>query len=289
MNISFVKMQGIGNDFVVLSPFLDSSPIEKLTKENFKFISNRHLGVGADQILIVRPCASSEADYEFRIVNSDGTEVEQCGNGARCVMRFLFEMGIHSKSKAKLKTKGGIVEAVILDETNIRIQMTVPKFNANDVGLDIKSLKSRKINQQKVFLIPWKKMELNIFPVSMGNPHGVINVESITDPDIEEITSLVKSQKFFLNGVNLGFCKILSPKKIKLRVFERGVGETLACGSGACAAVVAGVAQGFLAPNEPIEVNLTGGKLIISWAGKLNDFVFMAGPAVEVFKGKIKI
>jgi diaminopimelate epimerase len=289
MNISFVKMQGAGNDFVVLSPLLGSLSTEKLTKKNLKLIADRHFGVGADQILIVKNCPNGKDEYEFEIINSDGNQVEQCGNGARCVTRFLFNLGVLSGTHATLKSAAGTVKARILDELSIRVQMTIPKLNSNDVGLNLDSLEIKKINEHKVFSVPWKNKKIKFFPVSMGNPHAVINLEVFNSAEIKDISSFINESGIFKKGINLGFCKILDHKNIELRVVERGSGETLACGSGACAAVVAGIAQGLLTQNEPVEVNLPGGKLSIFWTGNLKDCVFMSGPAKEVFRGTIQL
>jgi diaminopimelate epimerase len=289
MNIPFIKMQGAGNDFVILSPLLGPIPFRKLTKNNLKLIGNRHYGVGADQILIVNSSDNAEDEYEFEIINSDGNEVEQCGNGARCVMRFLFDLGLISGNQARLRTKAGIVKASILDNSNISVQMTIPKLTAIDIGLNINLIESKFINKHEVFFIPWKDRKIKIFPVSMGNPHAVTIVKSTREPEIEEMALFINDSGFFVNGINLGFCKIFDKKRIELRVFERGSGETLACGSGACAAVVACIAQGLLSQNEIIEVHLPGGKLSISWTGNLKDSVYMSGPAEEVFKGTIKL
>ena len=289
MNIPFVKMQGIGNDFIVLSPLLGSMPEKKLTKHKLKLIADRHFGIGADQILIVKPCSSKEAQYEFEIINSDGSVVEQCGNGARCVMKFLYNISMVNGRSATLKSKAGVVMARISDNSNIDIQMTAPKFKTSEIGLKTELLKRKKIGEYEVFSVNWQKKIIQFFPVSMGNPHAVITVNSIGSPEIREIYDFINKVGVFKRGINLGFCKIHDRKNIELRVFERGCGETLACGSGACAAAVAGIAQNFLIQNGPIEVNLPGGSLSISWRGGMNDRVFMSGPAEEVFRGTFQL
>ena len=289
MKIPFVKMQGIGNDFIVLSSLLGALPENKLAKHKLKTISDRHFGIGADQILIVKPCSSKDAEYEFKIINSDGSEVEQCGNGARCVAKFLFNASMVLKNQVTLKSKAGIVTATILDDLKIGIQMTVPEFKTSDIGLKTELLESKKIGSHKIFSIRGSKKNIHFFPVSMGNPHAVINMNSIKSSEIIEIANFINRMKIFKSGVNLGFCKIRDRRKIDLRVFERGCGETLACGSGACAAVVSGIAQSLLTQNEPIEVNLPGGSLSISWGGGENDKVFMSGPAEEVFRGTFRL
>ncbi len=282
-------MQGAGNDFVVISPFFGSAPVEKLSRSHLKFIANRHYGVGADQILTVKTCMNQEAQYEFKIINSDGTEVEQCGNGARCVTRFLFDLGMLSGKETFLKSKAGVIKATVLDDLNIQVQMTVPKFNTVEVGLKKNLMNKQKINKHEIFLLPYKQEVIKIFLVSMGNPHAVLYIDTSSKLKIEEIAKYIAVKNFFSYGINLGFSKVINKKKIDLRVFERGAGETLACGSGACAAVVAGVAQGFLEENFPVEVNLPGGKLSISWSGNLSDCVYMSGPAREVFRGTIQL
>ncbi len=285
MKLPFVKMQGIGNDFIVLSPLLGFMPEKNLAKDELKMISDRHFGIGADQILIVKPCSSKDAEYEFRIINSDGNEVEQCGNGARCVVKFLLNLNMLSGNNVTLKSTAGIVLATILNDKKISIQMTVPKFESSDIGLKTELLKKKKIGGYEVFTINGQKISIQFFPVSMGNPHAVINMNSINSPEISEIADFITRMRIFKNGINIGFCKVRDRRTIDLRVFERGCGETLACGSGACAAVVAGIAQNLLLQNEPIEVNLPGGSLLISWGGGQNDKVFMSGPAEEVFRG----
>ena len=289
MNIPFVKMQGIGNDFIVLSPLLGSMPEKKLTKHKLKLIADRHFGIGADQILIVKPCSSKEAQYEFEIINSDGSVVEQCGNGARCVMKFLYNISMVNGRSATLKSKAGVVMARISDNSNIYIQMTAPRFKTSEIGLKTELLKRKKIGEYEVFSVNWQKKIIQFFPVSMGNPHAVITVNSIGSPEIRDIFDFINRVGIFKRGINLGFCRIHDRKKIELRVFERGCGETLACGSGACAAVVAGIAQNLLIQNEPIEVNLPGGSLSISWRGGTKDRVFMSGPAEEVFRGTFQL
>ncbi|OUV30127.1 MAG: diaminopimelate epimerase [Betaproteobacteria bacterium TMED100] len=289
MNIPFIKMQGIGNDFIVLSPFLGKLPEKKLTRHKLKLIANRHFGVGADQILIVKSCLSNEAEYEYEIINSDGGQVEQCGNGARCVMKFLSNISMLSGSHVTLKSKAGIVTARILDDLNICIQMTVPEFKTSDVGLKTELLERKKIGNHEIFSIRWRKKNIQFFPVSMGNPHAVITLDSIQSPEIKDIYDFINKIGIFESGINLGFFKVMDQKTIDLRVFERGCGETLACGSGACAAVVAGVAQNLLIKGEPVKVNLPGGSLSIFWSGGLNDKVFMSGPAEEVFRGTFQL
>ena len=289
MDIPFIKMQGAGNDFVVLSPLLGSFPAKKLTKKNLKTIANRHYGVGADQILTVKSSEDAKAEYEFEIINADGSEVEQCGNGARCVMKFLFDLGLIHGKQTSLKTKAGVVNARILDDSNVSVRMTTPKLKAIDVGVDKNLVENVVSNGHDFFYIPWKSRKIEILPVSMGNPHAVIIIDSIKNPEIEEIASFINRSRFFLEGINLGFCKVLNHKRVQLRVFERGSGETLGCGSGACAAVAAGIAKGDLSCKEPVEVNLLGGKLSISWTGDLKHCVYMSGPAEEVFRGTIQL
>ena len=282
-------MQGAGNDFVVLSSLLDLGTSSNLTSYHLKLIADRHFGIGADQILTVDVHEGSEADFIYRIFNADGSEVEQCGNGARCIVKFLHDSGFINGNRVSLMTKAGVIYANVLDDNSIQVQMSSPKLNASFIGLNTRLFTKKKVNDQEIYLVPWNNCELHLAPVFMGNPHIVIEMNSINDLNLNEIVTHIEESNLLSKSVNLGFSKVLDSERIALRVFERGVGETLACGTGACAAAVCGIAKGILSKKNSIEVNLPGGILNISWSGDLNDSVFMSGPAREVFRGKITL
>ena len=280
-------MQGIGNDFIVISPLLDKN-INKILQPNIvKYMANRHYGIGADQILFIDSYAGKEADYEYRILNADGTEVEQCGNGARCVTKFLKSRGFLQFDNVKLKCQAGILESRLLPDESIEVKMTPPKLGIKHVGFNMKKKIDISLQSQNIFSIPWKNSQIIFSPVSMGNPHAVININYLHQEKLERIFDYINESDFFMQGINVGFCISKNINSLNLRVFERGVGETLACGSGACAAVVSGISSGNLKPNFPVDVKLRGGVLKIRWSGNINDSVFMSGPAEEVFEGKI--
>lgn len=276
MEIEFTKMHGLGNDFVVIDGI--NQEID-LSEEQVQFIANRHFGVGCDQLLLVEAAESDDVDFIYRIFNADGREVEQCGNGARCFAIFVRERGLTDKADIRVETASGIIELHIQADSQVTVDMGVPElnpwnipFNA-DTRLDEYSL---DVNGEV----------LKIGAVSMGNPHAVTIVENVDTAAVDVLGSAIESHSLFPNRVNAGFMQIVDETHIRLRVYERGAGETLACGTGACAAMVIGHLQGHLA-NE-VEVNLPGGSLQISWQGEASP-VMMTGPATTVFKGKIVV
>lgn len=276
MEIEFTKMHGLGNDFVVIDGI--NQEID-LSEEQVQFIANRHFGVGCDQLLLVEAAESDDVDFIYRIFNADGGEVEQCGNGARCFAVFVREKGLSDKNPIVVETNTGIISLYIEDDNQVRVDMGVPElnpwnipFNA-DTRLDEYSL---DVNGEV----------LTIGAVSMGNPHAVTIVENIDTTAVDVLGPAIEGHSLFPNRVNAGFMQIVDNMHIRLRVYERGAGETLACGTGACAAMVVGHLQGHLA-NE-VEVNLPGGSLQISWQGEASP-VMMTGPASTVFEGKITV
>lgn len=262
MRIQFTKMQGAGNDFVVLDETRSSLG---LTAAHYRFLGDRHFGVGADQILTVRPSPAAGIDFEYIIHNADGAEVEQCGNGARCFARFVREHNLSNKDILRVQTKKGVIEPRFAPDGRITVNMGIPRFDIADTS-----------NLPDIAAT-----------VSMGNPHAVILVEDVNTTEVATLGPQTQQSGYFPQGVNVGFMQVNGRHKIQLRVFERGVGETLSCGTGACAAVVSGIRLGLLA--NAVEVETRGGLLGIVWAGEKNDPVWMSGPAVTVFSGEIQL
>jgi len=276
MEIQFTKMHGLGNDFVVIDAI--NQDID-LSEEQVRFIADRHFGVGCDQLLLVEAAESDDVDFVYRIFNSDGGEVEQCGNGARCFAVFVREKGLSNKNPIVVETNTGVISLYIEKDGQVTVDMGVPElkpwaipFNA-DTRLDEYAL---DVNGDV----------LKIGAVSMGNPHAVTIVDDVETTDVDELGAAIENHALFPNRVNAGFMQIVSDAHIRLRVFERGAGETLACGTGACAAMVVGHLQGHLA--DEVQVDLPGGSLQISWQGEASP-VMMTGPATRVFEGKIII
>lgn len=276
MEIQFTKMHGLGNDFVVIDAI--NQDID-LSEEQVRFIADRHFGVGCDQLLLVEAAESDDVDFVYRIFNADGGEVEQCGNGARCFAVFVREKGLSDKNPIVVETNTGVISLYIEKDGQVTVDMGVPElkpwaipFNA-DTRLDEYAL---DVNGDV----------LKIGAVSMGNPHAVTIVDDVETTDVDELGAAIENHALFPNRVNAGFMQIVSDAHIRLRVFERGAGETLACGTGACAAMVVGHLQGHLA--DEVQVDLPGGSLQISWQGEASP-VMMTGPATMVFEGKIII
>ena len=274
MLINFVKMHGLGNDFVVIDAIGQTI---HLSTEDIQFIANRHLGVGCDQLLLVESADSHDVDFRYRIFNADGSEVEQCGNGARCFARFLKEQGLTQKNTIRVSTNTGNIVLSIKDDNLVQVDMGVP-------GLQPKDIPFIADQQKPVYALDTSLGQYNIGVVSLGNPHAVLVVDDITSAPVNTLGAELENHERFPNKANIGFMQVIDQSNISLRVFERGVGETQACGTGACAAVVSGVLRGFLA--NTVMVNLPGGKLDIQWQG-IGSSVLMTGPAETVFKGSI--
>jgi diaminopimelate epimerase len=264
MHIPFTKMQGAGNDFVVLDctrePFA-------LTAAQLKRIADRHFGVGCDQILVVEPPQAAGTDFRYRIFNADGGEVEQCGNGARCFVKFVHSRGLTGKQEIVVETLGGTIRPRLEPDGEVTVDMGTPTRPVQE-----------KLN------INGRHIEVSI--LSIGNPHAVQLVPDVASAPVTTQGPLIELHPRFPNRVNAGYVQVLERRRIALRVWERGVGETLACGSGACAAAVAGIARGLL--DSPVEVRTRGGTLTIAWAGGDNP-VQMKGPASTVFEGTIEL
>jgi diaminopimelate epimerase len=286
-HIRFTKMQGAGNDFVVL----DETQVRLgLSRADYRFLADRHFGVGADQILTVRPAPNPQVDFEYVIHNADGGEVEQCGNGSRCFVRFVVDKGLTAKHAIKVQTKAGVLEPRLNADGQVTVDMGRPVLDGPLVPFDATGLSSVDAGATQKWLLPLdastSAATVSVALVSMGNPHAVLQVDDVDSAPVASYGPLVQQQAAFPNGVNVGFMQVLSRSQIRLRVFERGAGETLACGSGACAAVVTGILQGLL--DASVTVDTRGGQLRIDWAG-VGHKVNMTGPATTVFDGEIDI
>jgi len=271
MRLNFTKMQGLGNDFIVIND-LDNSFNKNLV--NIPKLANRHTGIGFDQLLIVESSEIPDIDFKYRIFNADGQEVQQCGNGARCFALYVFEKKLTSKRKLNVETLNGNIELIINDASSVTVNMGKPEFMPSKIPANFD-------NQYKKYLI--NDIEMGV--LSMGNPHAVILLDNIENIEIDKTAKDIQNSGFFPEGVNVGFMQIKSSGNISLRVHERGVGETQACGSGACAAVVFGVENNHL--DNKVCVTLPGGDLDINYE-KGSD-VFMTGPAEFVFEGSIEV
>ncbi len=276
MLLKFTKMQGAGNDFVVVDGY--SSPVS-LDSAQIKKIANRYFGVGCDQLLIVEKTTTPNVDFRYRIFNADGGEVEQCGNGARCFVRFVTEKGLTKKHEILVETRCGIITLMLRDDNQVTVNMGAPRFSPTEIPFTAE-------HRQKTYTLQLNNQAITISAVSMGNPHAVTLVENIESANVAELGPQIESHDSFPQRVNAGFMQVVNPHEIKLRVYERGSGETLACGTGACAAVVSGIQLGLL--QSPVLVHTRGGKLNIEWQGE-GQPVMMTGPAEIVFEGEIQI
>jgi diaminopimelate epimerase len=284
MRIRFTKMQGAGNDFVVLD---ETQGLLGLTPAHYRFIADRHFGVGADQILSVRQSSSAAADFAYVIHNSDGGEVEQCGNGARCFVRFVREHGLTDKSTVKVQVHGGIITLRQLPDGSVQVDMGPPVFDLALVPFEVTRATSLSDPSGLLWKLSVQNQDsVDVAVLSMGNPHAVVRVDDVDKAPVAFWGPLIENHAAFPNRVNAGFLQVLSRSEVKLRVHERGAGETLACGTGACAAVVAGIRQGWLDPE--VQVHTRGGLLTIAWQGETSS-VMMSGPATTVFNGEMEI
>jgi diaminopimelate epimerase len=276
MRLTFVKMHGLGNDFVVLDGVRQSV---QLREEQLRLLADRHFGVGCDQILLVERARQPGVDFRYRIFNADGGEVEQCGNGARCFVRFVHEQGLTAKRAIRVETMSGVIVPRLEDDGAVTVDMGAPVFDPERIPFT-------SDNDELVQALRIGDEAVAITAIGMGNPHAVQVVADVDAAPVERQGPLIESHPRFPRRVNAGFMQLLDRHAIRLRVFERGAGETLACGTGACAAVVAGIARGLL--DSPVRVETRGGMLSIAWAGK-DTAVLMTGPAVTVFKGEIEL
>jgi diaminopimelate epimerase len=283
LRLKFTKMQGAGNDFVVLdgvSRTLDISP------QRARRIADRHFGVGCDQILLVERSQRTDADFRYRIWNSDGGEVEQCGNGARCFVRFVHDKGLTKKTEIRVETLSGVIAPRLESDGQVSVDMGAPRFDPEEVPFDPSGLKP--VGTRWPLEVEGVAVEVAV--LSMGNPHAVRIVNDIDAAPVTTQGPLIEGHPRFPRRANAGYMQVVDRAGVRLRVWERGAGETLACGTGACAAVVTGIRDGLL--DDTVRVETRGGRLTIRWAGGENDpnrSVWMTGPAVTVFEGEIEI
>ena len=287
MKLKFTKMHGAGNDFVVIDGI--NQKID-LTAAQWKLLGDRRFGVGADQILLVEKSVQPDVDFRYRIFNADGGEVEQCGNGSRAFVKFVSEKRLTDKHSIKVETKAGVIAPRLEADGSITVDMGPPVLDPARVPFDAEGLQAERQGGATlwplVLELAGAKESVLISAVSMGNPHAVQVVDDVDAAPVELNGPLIEHHPRFPNRVNAGFMQIVDRGHIKLRVFERGVGETLACGTGACAAAVAGISRGLL--DSPVRVDARGGQLSISWAGE-GQPVLLTGPAVTVFEGEMEI
>ncbi len=276
MNLKFTKMHGAGNDFVVLNGI---SQKIALSAEQIRRIADRHFGVGCDQLLLVEKATVADADFRYRIFNADGGEVEQCGNGARCFVRFVTDAGLTQKTEIRVQTMCGLITLKLEADGMVTVNMGAPRFEPEKIPFLTNS-------QALTYILPLKNQTVEIGALSMGNPHAVQVVIDVEAAPVLTQGPAIEHHPQFPQRVNAGFMQIMSRQHIKLRVYERGAGETLACGTGACAAVVHGIRLGLL--ESPVKVSARGGELNISWAGA-HAPVMMSGAAAVVFEGELNI
>lgn len=287
MHIPFSKMQGAGNDFVVLD---ETQGILGLQAAHYRFLAHRKFGIGADQILSIGAATSSDVDFSYRIHNANGHEVEHCGNGARCFMRFVRERGLSDKPSIRVATKNRVLTLQDSPEGKISVDMDTPVFIPDALPFIPDDLATVKQGQATLWQLPYSQANqtLSVAIASMGNPHAVLQVADIDTAPVHKHGAFIQQMSCFPNSVNVGFMQVLTPRHIRLRVYERGVGETLACGTGACAAVVCGIRMGTLDSNTSVQVDALGGVLHVHWAG-INAPVLLSGEAVTVFRGQIAL
>lgn len=276
MPLKFTKMHGLGNDFVVIDAINQDV---SLTTEQVRFLADRRFGVGCDQLLLVESALQPGVDFRYRIFNADGGEVQQCGNGARCFARFVREKGLSDKESIVVETASGVITLTIEADGQVRVNMGKPDFNPA-------SLPFKAESEQLVYELEVGDEQLPVGAVSMGNPHAVMQVEDVGLAPVEQLGPLLESHPRFPERVNVGFMQVIDKSHIRLRVYERGAAETLACGTGACAAVAVGHRWGIL--DDEVRVSLPGGELVIRWAGE-GEELWMIGPATTVFEGIIEL
>ena len=276
MKLKFTKMQGVGNDFVVIDAIRQNV---SLTPEQIRFLADRHFGVGCDQLLLVEKPTVPDADFRYRIFNADGGEVEQCGNGARCFVRFVHDQQLTSKTEIRVETARGIILPRLENDGQVTVDMGAPRFIPSDIPFVA-------AERALTYALEVDGTTIEISSVSMGNPHAVQIVDNVDAAPVAEQGPLIEHHARFPQRVNAGFMQLVDDHHIRLRVFERGSGETLACGTGACAAAVTGIQLNKLV--SPVTVAMRGGELTIRWDGGSHP-VLMTGPAVTVFEGEITL
>ncbi len=276
MLLKFTKMHGAGNDFVVLDGVRQHL---SLSTEQLRMLADRHFGVGCDQILLVEKAHDSSADFRYRIFNADGGEVEQCGNGARCFVRFVHEQKLTAKPEIVVETHGGLIRPRLEEDGRVTVNMGAPVFAPDRLPFT-----DGTGGVSEPLIVTGET--LMISAVSMGNPHAVQVVDDVESAAVEKIGPMIERHPRFPKRVNVGFMQVMDRQHVRLRVYERGSGETLSCGTGACAAVVAGIRRGLL--DSPVTVATHGGTLSIAWGGE-DAPVLMTGPAISVFSGEINL
>jgi diaminopimelate epimerase len=274
-------MQGAGNDFVMIDGV---SRRFELTREQLRRLADRHFGVGADQILLVERASHPEVDFRYRIFNADGAEVEQCGNGARCFVRFVREQGLTDKRAVRVRTMGRVIEPCLEADGRVSVDMGAPGVQPERVPFDTRGLAPRLEGEDRLWPLELPGGMRWVSVLSMGNPHAVQTVTDVDAAPVDTDGPLIEAHERFPQRVNAGFMQVVSRTEVRLRVYERGVGETLACGSGACAAVVAGIRRGLLGPR--VDVRMRGGMLTVEWRG---GAVRMTGPTQSVYAGEIDL
>jgi diaminopimelate epimerase len=287
MRVHFTKMQGAGNDFVVLD---ETRGRLGLSAAQYRFLADRHFGVGADQILSVRPAPSAGVDFEYVIHNADGGEVEHCGNGARCFVRYVRDKGLTDLNPVRVKVKHGEISLSLNEDGRVTVDMGAPIFELARVPFEAGGLQEQPMGNFERWSLPLAAGDVApVAVLSMGNPHAVLLVDNVDTAPVPTWGPQIERHAQFPARVNAGFLQVVDRAHVRLRVFERGVGETLACGTGACAAVVAGIRLGLL--DDHVDVETRGGRLTIAWGDNAahDAPVFMTGPATSVFEGEIDV
>jgi len=288
MQIRFTKMQGAGNDFVVLD---ETQARLGLSAAQYRRLADRHFGVGADQILTVRPSPAPGVDFEYVIHNADGGEVEQCGNGARCFARYVRDKGLTDKDEIHVQTMSGVIAPRLTADGRVTVDMGRPVFEPARVPFDAQGLApvAQGSGQKWPLALDGSAPPATVMVAvaSMGNPHAVLLVDDVDTAPVAAWGPLIERHPRFAQRVNAGFLQVVDRAQVRLRVYERGVGETLACGTGACAAVASGIRLGLL--DARVDVHTRGGLLTIAWSGGAQDSVYMTGPATTVFEGQIEL
>ncbi|WP_256437846.1 diaminopimelate epimerase [Polynucleobacter sp. UB-Raua-W9] len=289
--IRFTKMHGAGNDFIVLNGI--DQELGFITREQWQALAHRQFGIGADQILIVEKATRPDADFRYRIFNADGGEVEQCGNGSRCFVRFVLDQGLSSKNPLRVEVAHTVLTLKSYPDGQVEVDMGAPIFEHSQIPFNASGLASMQEFQEVLYALPLDHPAMHdsfVGVLSMGNPHAVQVVADLKSAPVLEEGPEIEKYSAFPKKVNAGYMQVMNRNEIQLRVYERGAGETLACGTGACAAVVSGIRRGLL--DSPVKVHTRGGDLQIAWGGIANNIiqsVIMTGPAVTVFEGETEI
>jgi len=276
MLLRFTKMHGLGNDFMVLDLVSQHAHIQP---KHAKQWGDRHTGIGFDQLLIVEAPSNPEVDFRYRIFNSDGSEVEQCGNGARCFARFVLDKRLTAKRLIRVETKSGVIELDVRQDGQISVNMGPPRLVPAEIPFQAEQ-------QATSYAVDVDGQNVDLAAVSMGNPHAVLRVSDINSAPVHKLGPKIEHHPRFPARVNVGFLQVIDRHRGQLRVWERGAGETQACGTGACAAAVAAISQGWM--DSPVTLDLPGGRLSIEWAG-VGEPVMMTGPAVRVYEGQVRL